>query len=49
MFRGIKELEFPGDENRNRKETWEETAKLLAEAMAAKMENVSVEEAAAMV
>ena len=49
VFRGIKELEFPGDENRNRKETWEETAKLLAEAMAAKMENVSVEEAASMV
>ena len=47
VFRGIEEQRFPDDHNR--KETWEETAELLAEAMAAKMENVSVEDAAAMV
>ena len=49
VFLGIKKFEFPGEENRNQKETWEGTAQLLAEAMSSKMENVSVEEAAAMV
>ena len=41
-------MKFPNDPNKKRKETWEETAKLLADCMAEKL-NISTEEAESMV
>ena len=48
VFRGIDEMTFPDDPNKQRQETWEETAKVLADCMAKKM-NISTREAESMV